>query len=106
MNQQQSNATETKRIKKGNMTPANSKDKRQQQTRQERSRAAIEGYSIRFEDRSSTRQLLVRTGQRLDVDGILANSIKEVQSIVLDKTIRRLSNGKPTWKLLTNSLLR
>lgn len=67
------------------MTPANSKDKQQQQTRQERSRAAIEGYSIRFEERSSTRQILLRKAPRLDVDGILANSFKEVQSTGLAK---------------------
>lgn len=67
------------------MAPANSKDKEQQQTRQERSRAAIKGYSIRFEERSSARQIIVRKGQRLDVDGILAHSLKEVKSIVLAK---------------------
>ena len=82
----QSNATETKaHQEKGNMAPANSKDKEQQQTRQERSRAAIEGYSITFGERIHPGQILARKGQHLDVDGILANSFKEVQSRVLAK---------------------
>lgn len=63
------------------MAPANSKDKAQQQTRQERARAAIESYSIKFEERSSA-TALVRKGQRLNVDAILAHSFKEIKSRV------------------------
>jgi hypothetical protein len=57
------------------MTSANSKNKDDQPTRQERSRAAIEGYSIAFEERSRLGQILVRKGRHLDVDGVLARSL-------------------------------
>jgi len=58
----------------GNMASPNSKDKEGQPTREERSRAAVEVYSIKFEERSRVGQIPVRKGQRLDVDGILARS--------------------------------
>ena len=54
---------------------ANSKDKQEQPTREERAHAAMESYSIRFEERSRARQTHMRKGQHLDVDGILARSL-------------------------------
>lgn len=66
------------------MASPNSKDKEEQPTHKERSGAAIEGYSIKFEERNSAGQILVRKGQHLDVDGILARSLpKTFKSIVL-----------------------
>jgi len=59
------------------MTSANSKNKEEQPTRQERSRAAIEGYSTKFEDRSRVGQIPVRKGQPLDVDRVLARSLRQ-----------------------------
>jgi len=69
------------------MTSANSKNKEEQPTRQERSRAAIESYSIRFEERSRVGQILVRKGQPLDVDGILARSLPNLGARALPKTL-------------------
>ena len=67
------------------MGPANSKDKDEHQTRQERSPAAIEGYSINFEKHRSAGRILARKGQHLDVDGILSRSFKDVNSTVCDE---------------------
>ena len=69
------------------MASTNSKTTEQQLARQERSRAAIEGYSLRLDGRSSGRQIPFRKGQHLDVDGILARS--------LPQTISQLSSVKP-----------
>lgn len=63
------------------MEPANSKNKAEHQTRQERALAAIEAYSIRLEKRSSAGQILARKAQRLDVDRVLSRSLKEVNSL-------------------------
>lgn len=60
------------------MGSANSKDKAEHQTRHERALAAIEAYSIKLEKRSGAEPMPPRKGQRLDVDGVLSRSLKEV----------------------------
>lgn len=65
------------------MGSANSKDKAERQTRQERALAAIEAYSIKLEKRSSAGQILARKGQRLDVDEVLSRSFRDVRSMSL-----------------------
>lgn len=59
------------------MTLVNSKD-RAEQILQERARAASEAYPTRSDE-----QVRVRKVQRLDVDGVLARSFKNVKSISL-----------------------
>jgi hypothetical protein len=66
--------------KESNMALANSKDK-DKQTPQERARAAIEAYPNKSGELISSKQILVRKGQHLDVDGVLARSFKNVKSI-------------------------
>ena len=60
------------------MALANSKDK-DEQTRQERVRAAIEAYPNKSAELSSLERIRVRKGQHLDVDGVLARSFKDVK---------------------------
>ncbi len=62
------------------MTSANSKDKQGQPTRDERSRAAIEGYSMKFNEPRFVKQVSLPKGQRLDVDAILARSLPKTLS--------------------------
>jgi hypothetical protein len=71
-------ATETRgHYERSKMVPANSKNKDELQARRERAREAIEAYSTRFERSSSAGEILVRKGQHLDVDGILARSLPQ-----------------------------
>jgi hypothetical protein len=69
------------------MTSANAKNIERQSTREERSRRAIEGYSIKFDEASHMRRIASPKGQRLDVDEVLARS--------LPKTISQQSSTKP-----------
>ena len=57
------------------MALANSKDK-DEQTRQERVRAAIEAYPNKSAELGSSKQTLVRKGRHLDVDRVLSRSFK------------------------------
>jgi len=66
--------------KESHMTLANSQDK-DEQAPQERARAAIEAYPNKFADLISSKQTHVRKGQRLDVDGVLARSFRDVKSV-------------------------
>jgi len=59
------------------MALANSKDK-DEQTRQERVRAAIEADPNKSAELSSLERIRVRKGQHLDVDGVLARSFRDV----------------------------
>ena len=64
--------------KESNMALANSKDKDEQAT-QEPARAAIETYHNKSAELSSSKQILVRKGRHLDVDGVLARSFRDVK---------------------------
>jgi hypothetical protein len=66
--------------KESKMALANSKDKGEQAP-QERARAAIEAYPSKPGELITSKQILVRKGQRLDVDGVLARSFRDVESI-------------------------
>jgi hypothetical protein len=57
------------------MALANSKDK-DEQTRQERARAAIDAYKPKYDDLSAA----VRKGRHLDVDAVLARSLPKTIS--------------------------
>jgi hypothetical protein len=72
------------------MEPATSKEKDELQTRQERVPEVTKIYSIRFPPPSSAGQTLVRKGQHLDVDAVLARS--------LPQTFSQLSSFKPETK--------
>jgi len=54
-----------------------------EQTPQERARAAIEAYPSKPDELISAKQIRARKGQHLDVDGVLARSFRDVKSISL-----------------------
>jgi hypothetical protein len=81
--------------KENNMALANSKDK-DEQTPQERARAAIEAYPNKSDELISLKRILVRKGQHLDVDGVLARSFKNVKSISLALDQQSFEQGKAT----------
>ena len=66
--------------KESKMALANSKDKDEQMP-QERARAAREAYPNKSAELISSKQIHVRKGQHLDVDGVLARSFRDVKSI-------------------------
>jgi hypothetical protein len=53
---------------------------RDEQTTQNRARAAIEAYSVKPDERISTEPIPVRKGRHLDVDAVLARSLAKVVS--------------------------
>jgi hypothetical protein len=81
--------------KESNMALANSKDI-DEQTPQERARAAIEAYPNRSDELISSKQIRVRKGQHLDVDRVLARSFKDVRSISPALSQQSFELGKAT----------
>jgi hypothetical protein len=77
------------------MALANSKDK-DQQTPQERARAAIDAYPNKPDEPNRSKQIRVRKGQQLDVDGVLARSFKDVKSVVPALNRESFEQGKAT----------
>jgi hypothetical protein len=51
-----------------------------EQTTQNRARAAIEAYSVKSVERIDPRPIPVRKGRHLDVDAVLARSLAKVVS--------------------------
>jgi hypothetical protein len=51
-----------------------------EQTNQNRARAAIEAYTSRSDERIGPETIPVRKGRRLDVDAVLARSLAKVVS--------------------------
>jgi hypothetical protein len=78
--------------KESHMTLANSKDKDEQT--QESARAAIAAYPNTSGEFNSSKQIRVRKGQHLDVDGVLARSFKDVKSISLAQNRQNFAQGE------------
>jgi hypothetical protein len=68
------------RKEESNMALANLKDK-DEETPQKRASAAIAGYPKKSDELRSSERIPVRKGKRLDVDGVLARSFRDVKSI-------------------------
>ncbi len=77
------------------MATVSSKGK-DEQTPQERARAAIEAYPAKSHELFERGQIPVRKGRHLDVDGILARSFKDVKSISLAPNQQSFEQGKAT----------
>ena len=77
------------------MALANLKDK-DQQTPQKRARAALEAYPNKSDELRSAERILVRKGQHLDVDGVLARSFKDIKSITPALNQQSFEQGKAT----------
>lgn len=77
------------------MALANLKDK-DEPTPQERARAVIEAYPNKSDEPISSKQIRVRKGQHLDVDGVLARSFRDVKSISLALDQLSFEQGKAT----------
>lgn len=60
------------------MAPANLRLIKDEQTTQNRARAAIEAYSSKFDERIGPEPVPVCKGRRLDVDAVLARSLAKV----------------------------
>ena len=78
--------------KESHMTLANSKDKDEQT--QESARAAIAAYPNTSGEFNSSKQIRVRKGRHLDVDGVLARSFKDVKSISLAANRQSFARGE------------
>ena len=78
--------------KESQMTLANSKDKDEQT--QESGRAAIAAYPNTSGEFNSSKQIRVRKGRHLDVDGVLARSFKDVKSISLAVNRQSFAQGE------------
>jgi hypothetical protein len=62
------------------MSLANSREVKDEQTTQNRARAAIEAYTSKSDEGISPGSNPISHGRRLDVDAVLARSVREVVS--------------------------
>ena len=77
------------------MALANLNDK-DEQTPQKPASAAIAGYSKKSDELRSPERIPVRKGKRLDVDGVLARSFKDVKSSTPELIQQSVEQGKAT----------